>query len=418
MPTSVQRHNLIFVILDGIAIGLIAAGGSFVSVFVVRLGASPFWVSLLSSIPSAIALIMTIPWSRFVERQPRPERVLAWARLSGYAMYLPVAILTFFIRNETAARIVVILWSLTALPGSLTNLVFTMTMGHAVPPQQRSFLMSRRWMIMGIAQSLALPLVSWLIDHLPFPLGYQIVFMANVVIAFWSFYCTRQIQVQRPPMAPPTHARLPFWTTIRQIVAQVLSARPFLIFIGGKSLYNLGLAMVSGLITIYWVKHLDFSDTWVGNMTTTATITTLISYLPWVRIKRKIGTWKLVIVSVLGCSLYPALLSLTTSPWAALPVVAWNGIVGAALNLAFFDALLDVCPPRLEERFVAFNSVAVHLTGIVGPTIGASLLSVLPIRWVLAVGSLVALTGVGVFALAGVGPKHADVSVSEGAGGS
>ena len=78
MLTSVQRRNLLFVVIDGVAIGLMSAAASFVSVFVIRLGASPFWVSLLSSVPAAIRLVMTLPWSQYADRQQRPQRVLAF----------------------------------------------------------------------------------------------------------------------------------------------------------------------------------------------------------------------------------------------------------------------------------------------------------------------------------------------------
>ncbi len=403
---SAQQRNILYVILDGAGIGLIAAGGSFVSVFVVRLGASPFWVSLLSSVPSIIALTMTWPWSRFVERQPHPQKVLAWARLIGYLFYLPIAIVPFLFWGAWTPKLIVILWSLTAFTGSLVNLTFTLTMGYAVPPHQRAFLMSRRWMVLGIAQALALPVVSWLIDALPFPLGYQVVFIANALIAFWSFYWTQRIRVTERPAPPPsTPGRRPMLASMRQSWAEIWAAKPFLTFIGGRTLFNLGLTMVGALINIYWINHLGFSDTWVGAMIATATVATLLAYLPWVRIKGKIGTWKLAIATVFGASLYPALLALAGSPGWTLPVVALNGIMGAGLNLAFFDALLEVCPPRKEERFVALNAIAVYVTGVIGPPTGAALLNVLDIRWVLVIGSIVALSGVAVFVWAGRRPR-------------
>ena len=99
LPLSVQRRNLWFVVLDGAAVGLMAAGGAFVSVFVIRLGASALWVSLLSSIPAAVGLVMAIPWSRFAERQSRPERVFAWARLAVHGVYLLVSIVPFLLQG-------------------------------------------------------------------------------------------------------------------------------------------------------------------------------------------------------------------------------------------------------------------------------------------------------------------------------
>jgi Na+/melibiose symporter-like transporter len=279
-------------------------------------------------------------------------------------------------------------------------------MGHAVPPERRAFQMSRRWIVMGLAQSLALPGVSWLFANLPFPRGYQLVFLANFAIAFWSFYCVRQIHIEKRIAPPPARAqRQPLPVQLRQTASEILAARPFLVFISGKMLYNLGLALVSALINIYWVKHLNFTDIWVGYMTMTVTVATLVSYLPWVRIKYRIGTQRMVVLSVLGSALYPALLSLARTPLATLPIVALNGVVGAGLNLAFFDALLEVCPPDKEARFVALNSTVVYLTGAVGPPVGAALLGALSIRWVMVISTLVALTGVAVFAFASAGER-------------
>ena len=171
-------------------------------------------------------------------------------------------------------------------------------------------------------------------------------------------------------------------------------------FVVGRSVLYMGLALVSAIIPIYWVNHLGASDTWVGYFTFTLSAATLISYPAWTRLKRKFGTKWILIASVLGSALYPALLSVARSPAAVLPVAAFNGMIGGGLNLAFFDVLLDACPREKEERFVAINLTAVNLMGVVAPPIGAALLGLLPIRWVMWIGTLVALGGVAVFVFA------------------
>ncbi|UCC61581.1 MAG: MFS transporter, partial [Anaerolineae bacterium] len=343
MPMSVQQRNLLFVILDGVAVGLMSAAASFVSVFVIRLGASPVWVSLLSSVPAAIRLVMTLPWSQYADRQRHPQRVLAFSRLAVHVVYPLVALVPFLLGGQSASRVIVIIWSLSALPGSLSNTMFTLVMGNAVPADRRAFLMSRRWMIMGLAKLVSLPLVSQLIERVTFPLGYQIAFGINALIAFLAFYCASQIRVpERKPVQPSREG--PLLTRIQGQVGQVVRERPFLIFISGRAMLNLGLAVVSALIPIYWVQHLGASDTWVGYFSATLSAATLVSYIPWTRIKRKYGTRWTLIPSVLGTALCPALLALTRAPAAVLAVVAFQGLVGAGLNLAFFDALLDTCP--------------------------------------------------------------------------
>jgi hypothetical protein len=401
IPLAVQRRNLLFVILDGIAIGLMSAAGTFVSVLVIRLGASPVWVSMLSSLPNAVGLGMTLPWSRFAERQARPQVLYAWSRLAVHLVYPTVALVPFFLSGTLSAHVIVVIWSLSAFPSSLSNLMFTIVMGHATTPERRAFQMSRRWMFMGVANMVSLPLASLLIGRTPFPRGYQILYAANFAIALFAFYCAQHIQVERQTrQVAATTSKLPLAGSIRQGIAALLSEGPFLTFIGGKATYNLGLSMVSALIPIFWLKHLNLSDSWVGYFSTCTAAATLISYMLWVRVKRKYGTRPVLIISAAGGALYPAWLALTHSPWAVLPAVAFNGLVAGGLNLALFDGLLDVCPRNREERFIAINLVALQLVGVTGPPMGAALLGVLDIRWAMAIASGVALFGAGIFALA------------------
>ncbi|MBN1579515.1 MAG: MFS transporter [Anaerolineae bacterium] len=404
IPLSTQRRNIRFVAFDGMAIGLMSAAASFISVFVIRLGATPLWVGLLSSIPAFISLTMAIPWAQFAARQTKPQRVFAIARAYAHAVYILLAVIPFFITQKWVAQIIVIVWSLAALPGSLQNVMFSIVMGYSVSPDRRSFLMSRRWMFMGIVQIASMPLIGQLIERVQFPLGYQIAFGINIIFAVGAYYFGNQLDVpERERVEPPKSA--PLLGRIKQSLVEIWEAKAFLAFISGRAIRNLGIAMVSAIIPIYWVNHLYASDAWVGYFNTALSAATLLAYLPWVRLKHKIGTWQTLLLSVLGTSLYPALLALTRSPLAVLPVIAFQGMAGAGLNLAYFDTLLDTCPPDRQERFIAINVTAVNITSFLGPTIGAGLLAIMPIRWVLVSGSAVALIGLAIFIFVGIGKK-------------
>jgi Na+/melibiose symporter-like transporter len=265
--------------------------------------------------------------------------------------------------------------------------------------------MSRRWIFLGIAKLSWLPLASQLIDHIAFPRGYQIVYGVNSFVALGAFYCATHLQVRQRKVIP-SPARRPIQARLRTALTELTQARAFVVFVAGRAALNLGLALVSAVIPIYWVSSLNASDAWVGYFSSALSAATLISYLPWVRLRRKLGNRWILVASMLGSALYPALLSLTRSPVAVLPVVALNGLIGGGLNLAFFDALLSTCPPDKQERFIAINMTAVNLMGVIGPPIGAALLGILHIRWVLVIGTLVALGGASIFAFASAGGKR------------
>jgi Na+/melibiose symporter-like transporter len=301
--------------------------------------------------------------------------------------------------------VIIVIWSLSAFPSSLSNMMFTLVMGHAVSPEHRAFLMSRRWIFLGVAKLVALPLISQLIERLPFPAGYQLAFGINTLISLLALYCGLHIQV--PDQVPAQQAgRLPLVTRMRSEWQDISRERPFLIFVGGRATLNLGLALVSALVPIFWVNHLRASDAWVGYFNMALSGATLVSYFPWVRIKRKFGTRWTLVPAALGTALYPALLSLARTPTAVLPFIAFNGFAGAGINLAFFDALLENCPRDKEARFVAINMTAVNLMGVIGPPLGAALLGVLGIRWVMVTGTIVAMAGVAIFAFVRPRKRH------------
>jgi hypothetical protein len=258
--------------------------------------------------------------------------------------------------------------------------------------------MSRRWTVMGVAKLVALPLVSQLIERVGLPLGYQIAFGINAVIAVLALACANQVRVpERTP--PPRTERRPLWESVREQAHEVWQAKPFLTFIGGRAMLNLGLALVSALIPIYWVKDLQVSDTWIGYFNGALSAATLVSYFPWTRIKRRYGARWVLIPSVVGTALYPALLSLARTPAAVLPAIVFNGLAASGLNLAFFDALFEVCPAGKQARFVAINLTVLHLMGVIGPPLGATLVRWMPIQSVMATGTGIALIGALIFGI-------------------
>jgi MFS family permease len=316
--------------------------------------------------------------------------------LAVHVVYPLVAVTPFVLQEEQAARAIILIWSLSALPSSLSNVMFTLVMGNAVPPEKRSLLMSRRWMILGAANLAALPLVSQLIDRVAFPRGYQIAFGVNVLFAILAFILANKLVIPEREMSYPRNT-LPLWSRVQGQAREVLQEKPFIIFVSGRMALNLGLALVSAIIPMYWVKDLNASDTWVGYFNAASSAATLIAYVPWTRIKGKYGTRWTLIPSVLGAALYPALLALAQTPAAVLPIVAFNGLVGSGLNLAFFEALLDTCPRNKQALYIAINMTAVHLMGVIGPPIGAALSEATGTRGALVIATLIAMLGVGVF---------------------
>ncbi|NLS77529.1 MAG: MFS transporter [Chloroflexi bacterium] len=403
-PRTVEDRNALFVAVDGVTVGLSSAAGSFLSVFVVRLGADAFWVSLLSSLPALIHLTLTLPLSRLVERRQQIVRLFAWTRLIGRFNFVLISLLPFFLHNEAAARAIVIMWAAEAILTTVQELSFTLVMNRSVSRERRASQMSGRWTAMGVADIISLAIAGQVLERIAFPLNYQLLFFVSFLIGLLGFGAINQVKLREEALAP---ARPPAagsaWQRLRSSAAEILERKAFVHFETGRNIYWLGLSMVLPLISIFWVKDLQASDAWVSYFGTTFTAATLFFYGFWVRMKRKRGTRWALLASALGRSLYPLFVSLTQSPLAMLAAACFHGVVFAGVNILFFEASLDTMPRGQETRFLAVRQTVISLTGAIGPPVGALLLPHLGMRGTLATGTAIALVGVAIFVLGGAG---------------
>src|SRR5262245_47757165 len=101
-PASVAERNVRNVLIDGIGVGLVQGVATFLSVFLVRLGATPFLVGLLTSMPALTGMILAVPVGRMLERQrnivPWYSRARVWV-LGSYAL---TGLVPFFFPLELA----------------------------------------------------------------------------------------------------------------------------------------------------------------------------------------------------------------------------------------------------------------------------------------------------------------------------
>src|SRR5689334_20391489 len=152
-PASVQERNVRNVLIDGMGVGLVGGVSSFLPVFLVRLGASPFLVGLLTAMPALTGIVLAIPVGRLLERQrnivPWYSRARVWV-LSSYAL---TGLVPFLFPLGAAPIPIIAIWAIATVPQTIVNVAFTVVMGAVAGPNQRYYLMSRRWSTLGITSA-------------------------------------------------------------------------------------------------------------------------------------------------------------------------------------------------------------------------------------------------------------------------
>lgn len=406
-PHTREDRNILFVTLDGAALGFTAASGAFLSVFVVRLGADAFWVSLLTAIPALVLLLLALPMSRIVESRRRLVPLFARTRILVDSGFLVSGLVPFFLMGERAAKLIVLLWGASAIATSISNLAFTLVMNRAVSRERRAVQMSSRWMAMGVSKIIIMTLAGQILDRVAFPYNYQIVFIGSFFFDLLAYYFINRVQIpDQEPAATLAAAAEPLLARMRATVREVWEVKPFVRFSLSRNVFWLGIEIMAPLIPIFWVKNLAASDAWVSYFNTTTSAAMLIAYYFWVRVKRRWGNRSVLLAAVFGRCLYPFLIALIPSPVWMLPVAALNGVAFAGENLMFFDAFLDTVPKGREPRFVALNQTISNTIAFIAPPFGAFLLPYLGIRQVFFLGAAVALCGFMLFVINGVAKEE------------
>ena len=394
---TVEEQNTWNLYLDiawfGVLNGITA---TFVSVFAIRLGASNTLVGLLVSLPALISVFWLIPSARIIERQRRRLPIIVLTGFLHRLGYLLIALVPFVLRTHRPEALVAVVALLT-IPAAMASVAFTSMIADVVPIDKRAHVISIRNVLISIVSTVTVLISGKLLDLIPFPLSYQLLFGAGFVTSLVSLYHVSRIQVADVSVAPYQASRSPQLVGVRRLVKQIMNQRDFVRFSASAFVFHWGLYMPSALYAIYRVKNLGASDTWIGLLSMVDNAVPILTYFYWGRVASRKGNRLVLLVSSLGIVLFPVLTGLSPRVEPLLLVSVIGGIFGAGLNLGFFNTLLEVCPQERVPSFVAINTTLINVAAFLAPLLGTSLTNLLDIRVAFFIAGAIRLLGAGLF---------------------
>ena len=143
-PVDQQQINQRNVVIDAIGVGITAGVGSFLSVFLVRLGASSFLIGLLTAMPALTGMLLAMPVGEFLARRPNVVPWFARSRFWVLSSYVLTGLVPFIFKSNQP-EIIILIWALATVPQTVVSVAFTVVMGGVAGPRGRLTLMSRRW---------------------------------------------------------------------------------------------------------------------------------------------------------------------------------------------------------------------------------------------------------------------------------
>jgi MFS family permease len=365
------RRLMAFTALFGVVNGGVM---TFLPVLLARLGATTVVISLLTSLPALLTIGFALPAGVIVARWRDMTRLSARCFYALRLAYIPIA-LAMLLDAAIAPYLIVAIWALTSIPGTLGNTAFYDVLADAVPPERRAVINGVRWALLGMISAGSVSFFGQLLVRLTWPANYITLFAICFAAGLTStrFYARIEIPLREPAVAP---AQRVAWRARLGELIQPLRAR---VGFGTFSLVTLvlrvGLFLPAGLFSVFLVRHLLVSDAWIGGRTTLEHSALTLGYFFWGRMANRLGQWRLLVIAALAIGVAFFLISAATPTtlWPMLLAALVSGFFGSALDVSLFEWLLAVMPPGERPRYVAMNTLLMNLVMFGVPILGAAL---------------------------------------------
>lgn len=394
----VQRKNYLNVQIDGIGVGLANAASPFLSVFLARMNASSFQIGLLTSMPSLTGLLLSLPLGNFLQKQ---RNIVPWfsaTRLGVVLCYALTGFASMLLPEKWVVPGVLLIWALATIPQNMLSICFSVVMNAVAGSKGRFELMTRRWTILGLTTSIAVFFIGRRLDLISFPLNYQQVFLFVSIGGLISYIFSRRILIPDSVPQPPLKGKS-LKEILRAYIEPIANEKPFVTFVLKRFFFTSGIALATPVFTLYFVRQVHLSDSWIANINTTQTAILILGYLFWTRQSRTKGSRNVLLWATFGLSLYPFLVAMTETPIAITIFAGLAGIFQAGLDLVFFDELMKTVPPEKSATFVAVGNMFQYLAQIVSPLIGTTLSEWIGIGPALMVAAVIRMIGFVLFTL-------------------
>ena len=409
---AIRAANYRRVMLDSVFIGVVNASGTFLPVFLLRMGASASDVGLLTALPALTAFLLAIPFGRWL--QPRGQIVQWYSRLRlvAWSSYAVMAVVAMVLPREHAIPVLLLVWALASLPSTAALVTFALVMDGAAGPGGRFDLLGRRWAIAGVSATVSVALVGQLLTYVAFPLNFEVFLFIVTLAGFGSFLQSSRIRIVEAPR--PAAASSVAASAAAAIGAErasggagprprdrltalwrlVTANRSFVRFEIRGFVYVLSIGLSMPVLPLFYVNEMRAPDGWIGIIGAAASAGSVLGYLAARQLARRRP----------GMTLLPSLLVMAVAP-AVLSTIAWlpavaavafvMGIAGAGAQLALFDQLMRNIPAEHGVTFSSVDQSISNLAIVIGPNVGGFLAIAIGIR-----GTLVAMSVVGLVAFA------------------
>ncbi len=399
------RRNFIHLYIEIAWFGILSGSAiNFLNIYAARLGASSFQIGLLGAMPAVVSLLLSIPAGNWLQKRPVGQSVFWTAVLSrlGYFLWIP---LPWLFGNQGQIWALTVITLAMGIPMCGLSVGFNALFAASVPVEWRASVVGVRNVVQSLTYIIASLGTGYILYHLRFPVGYQVVFGIGFLSAALS---TFHLFFVRPPKetviaAFPDLKNYPSieeknrrhdWHAILRLDIWRTPYRKVLLVLLG---FHLAQYLALPLFALYTVNELHLTDANIGIGTSLFYLTVLLGSTQLSRLEHKVGHHKLTGWGVVGMSIYPIAMALSHNAFHYYLLSIVGGFVWALVAGAYANYLLERIPEDDRPSHLAWYNIILNSAVLFGSLAGPFLAGFIGIGMALiAFGTLRLLAGIAI----------------------
>ena len=392
---QVDHRNAWYLVVEIFWASMLAAAATFNAAFAIRLGASNSEISLLSSVPALMAVLVSIPAGRFLRRRPHRRPWLLWSLWVHRFGYVLVALVPWLPGEWfPPGFLLVLIVVIVSIPAHFFNVGFIPMLSEVIPEDMRASVVSARNIFYNIVLSVSGLLYGFWLDRVVFPINYQALYLFGFACSMLSMFYLTKIDL---PDSPPTPADPPAYKTFtarwEMAVGSLRRYPGFLRITVNTLLHGLGVWLAVPLYVLYFVREMGATEGWIGINSTVASLTTIVGYTLWRWIIARRGEPDILRITIVCVGLYPLAVGLLDSLPLILLATGVNGLLVPGVGLSHFNILLKVIPEQDRPGYTAIYITIANIGAFICPLLGVALAEVYGLAPTLVVCGLLSIIG-------------------------
>lgn len=379
---SNYRHLIGDIAWFGVAL---AATSRFLSVFAIRVGATPLDLGLISSLPPLVLLFSSLLGSWWMRRYPSAAQSLLWP---GIGMRLPFLLPAFapLLPIQWQPLWLIVAVTIPAIPQGISGVIFNVLVRQGITDRNMTPLLSVRSVAMNITIAIGAVAFGILLEAVPFPLNYQIMFVVAFAFSLASAWHCQQLR----PLKTDTPAPLP--ATSSQTLPMVggpWRSRRFLTVALILTLSYIAFTSITSIIPLRLVDDLGANEGFMALSALSELVSGAIVAMFATRLITAFGNRGIIGLSMVFTAASALVLTFASTLPLTLIGTALSGGAWTAATIGVYGFFIENMPyDEVTSYSTAFQQVA-GLALFIGPMIGSGLVQAgMPVVQVLLIGAV------------------------------